>query len=98
MTFDELKAKLADEEADSVDITDVREAIADADEIIKSLDTRIADLQVDFDETKDALDKARVLNAKYYNNAIEVVNDTVEREKEDEKYFATDEEMREAFN
>lgn len=98
MTFTELKDKLADEGAESFDAAEVREAIMEADEIIKSLDTRIADLQVDFNETKDALDKARILNAKYYNNAIEVVNDTVEREKEDKKYFATDEEMREAFN
>lgn len=98
MTFDELRAKLTNEDVNSVDVTEVREAIADADEIIKSLNTRINGLQADFDETKEALDKARILNAKYYNNAIEVVNDTVEREKEDEKYFATDEEMREAFN
>lgn len=98
MTFDELRSKLTNEDVNSIDVTEVRDAIADADEIIKSLNTRINDLQADFDETKDALDKARILNAKYYNNAIEVVNDTVEREKEDKKYFATDEEMREAFN
>ena len=98
MTFDELRTKLTNEEVNSVDVTEVRDAIADVDEIIKSLNTRINDLQADFDETKEALDKARILNAKYYNNAIEVVNDTVQREKEDEKYFATDEEMREAFN
>lgn len=98
MTFDELRAKLTNEEVNSVDVTEVRDAIADADEIIKSLNTRINDLQADFDETKEALDKARILNAKYYNNAIEVVNDTVTREKEDERYFATDKEMREAFN
>lgn len=98
MTFDELRSKLTNEDVNSVDVTEVRDAIADADEIIKSLNTRINDLQADFDETRVALDKARILNAKYYNNAIEVVNDTVAREKEDEKYFATDEEMREAFN
>lgn len=97
MTFDELRAKLTNEEVNSVDVTEVRDAIADADEIIKSLNTRINDLQADYDETKEALDKARILNAKYYNNAIEVVNDTVQREKEDGKYFATGEEMREAF-
>ena len=98
MTLEELKAKLADEEAGDLDVTEVREAVAEADEVIAGLRTQLEDLQVDFDNTKEALDKARVQNAKYYN-AIEVKDDELDDlEKDKEKYYATEEELKEVFN
>ena len=98
MTLDELRAKLSDEETGDLDVTEVREAVAEADEVIAGLRTQLDDLQVDFDNTKEALDKARVQNAKYYN-AIEVKDDELnDLEKDKEKYYATEEELKEVFN
>ena len=96
MTLSELREALANEETVTLDAVEVRQAIEESDEVINGLETRLRDLQVDFDNTKEALDKARIPNARYYNNAIEVVKEVVE-EKPDERYYATDEEIEEVL-
>lgn len=101
MTWVELKERLSDEETTTLDVDDVREAVSEIEEVLAGQDTRLADLQKDFDETKEALDKARILNAKYYNNAIDAVSETLkegQRRAEMGKYFATEDEMEEVFD
>ena len=96
MTLEELRVKLSDETANDLDITEVREAVAEADEVISGLETRVRDLEVDLDTTKDALDKARIQNAKYYNS-IKVKDDEL-TDLDKEKYYATEDELKEVFD